>query len=712
MQDQTLVPRSIEADQQPRSHPGHWRPDIEGLRALAVGMVVASHIGFFHSEGGFVGVDVFFVISGFLITSLLLREVEKTGRVSLAKFYARRAVRLLPAAATVLLATLIAAWAWLPRLRLDEIAADATSAALHVVNFRMAVEGTDYFNAEADPSPLQHFWSLAVEEQFYLVWPLMMLAVALIGARPTSGRGGKIADGRLRAIVAALLVVCAGASFLVSVAQSAADPVWSYFGIHTRAWELATGALVAVAAVRLKSLPAPVAAAASWAGLAMIVAAGLLLTETTVFPGYAAALPVAGTALVIAAGCADHRGGASLLLGLAPAQFVGKISYGLYLWHWPIVVIGPAALGFEPRLRHMLALMALAFLLSVAMFYLIENPIRTRKALVKVPSRALALGGGLIACMLAVSFVAVTQPLPTGEGEVAVEVDGVDTTLWQLVPTAVDTENVPSNLEPELAEADSDYPRTLYDRGCLVQQEETALAEDCTFGDTGAEETMVLLGDSHAAQWFPPINQLAQASGYQLVVMTKASCSLPEVEELSSVFDREYTECEQWRHSALDEIEEMEPELVVATNSDNKEVIADDPDQAWVDGWTATAERLAAATDELYVMGDTLWGESDVPECLSEHLDEATECVYDLDETIPFPERRERAAEAVVEAGAEYVDTIPWMCNVEERECPVIVGNLLVYRDHSHISASFASAMVPHIATALHLESAVEREDD
>ncbi|GAB3993062.1 SGNH hydrolase domain-containing protein [Glycomyces albus] len=710
MQDQTLMLRRIDASPPPRSHPGHWRPDIEGLRALAVGMVIASHIGFFYSEGGFVGVDVFFVISGFLITSLLLREVEKTGSVSLAKFYARRAVRLLPAAATVLLATLFAAWVWLPRLRLSEIAADATAAALNVVNFRLATEGTDYFNAEADPSPLQHFWSLAVEEQFYLVWPLMLLAVALIGRKLSRGHTGEAADGRRRAVVAVLLVVCGGASFLLSVTQSAADPVWSYFGIHTRAWELATGALVAVSAVKLRGLPGPLAAVASWAGLTMIIASGLLLTETTVFPGYAAALPVAGTALVIAAGCASHRGGATLLLGLAPAQFIGKISYGLYLWHWPIIMIGPAALGFEPRLRHMIALMVLAVLLSVAMFYLIENPIRTRKSLVQVPSRALALGGGLIASALAVSFVAVTQPLPTAEGEVAAEVDGVETTLWQLVDSSIDTQEVPANLEPGLADANADFPHNLYDRGCLVQQEQTELADDCVFGDTEADETMVLLGDSHAAQWFPPVNQLAQAAGYKLVVMTKASCSLPEVAETSSVFDREYTECEQWRHNAFDEIEEMEPELVLATNSDKKEVIADDPDQAWVDGWTETAERLAAATDELYVMGDTLWGDGDVPECLSEHLDDATACVYDLDETIPFPERRDRAAEAVVDAGAQYVDTIPWMCNVEERECPVIVGNLLVYRDHSHISASFASAMVPQIASALHLESAVEQE--
>jgi peptidoglycan/LPS O-acetylase OafA/YrhL len=690
-----------------KERPGHWRPDIEGMRAVAVGVVIAAHIGFPYMAGGFIGVDVFFVISGFLITSLLLREIDRTGRISLAGFYARRAVRLLPAAALVLMATLAASWIWLPRTRLGEIAADTAAAALNVVNIRLAVEGTDYLNADVDPSPLQHFWSLAVEEQFYFAWPLILLAIALLGAR--FGRPGRFQArpnrGALRtvAIAAFLLAVTAG-SFYLSATGTVNDPVWSYFGIHTRAWELAVGALIALGAARLRSVPAPLAALASWAGLALVVASVFALDERTAFPGYAAALPVGGAAMVIASGCVPHRGGAVTLLGIAPAQYVGKISYGLYLWHWPLIMIGPVALGLdEPRVRHLLVLMVAAFILAVATFHLVENPIRTRRPLVQVPSRALAMGGGLMVCALAVSFLAVTQPVQNEDAGTAAEVTGDDLTVWQLIDDSSDVGDVPANLTPPLDDAREDKPLP-YSEGCIVMQEPTELAEDCWYGDPDGDKTMVMFGDSHAVQWFPPLNQLAEVSGWRMLVLSKAACSAPVVEEYNSERGREYTECTEWRENALEEIEEIAPDLVFASTSDNKELLEDDPDQAWVDGWTETVERLTDAADDVYVMADTAWGVGNVPDCLSQHPEDATQCVNDLDDAVVFPERRERAMEAVEEAGAQVIDPVPWICDIEEGKCPVVVGNLLVYRDDNHLSSRFAAELAPQLAAALPFE--------
>jgi peptidoglycan/LPS O-acetylase OafA/YrhL len=213
----------------PSARPSHWRPDIEGLRALAVGAVIAAHIGFPYAAGGFTGVDVFFVISGFLITSLLLREMDRTGRISIAGFYARRAVRLLPAAAIVLAATLAAAWMWLPRTRLPDIATDAAAAALNVVNIRLAREGTDYLNADAAPSPLQHFWSLAVEEQFYIVWPLLLLAVALVARRIWGGRFANAGHLRRRrtALVAIVLIAVGAGSLYLNATRSHRQYIWA-----------------------------------------------------------------------------------------------------------------------------------------------------------------------------------------------------------------------------------------------------------------------------------------------------------------------------------------------------------------------------------------------------------------------------------------------------------------------------------------------------
>ncbi|GGN80766.1 hypothetical protein GCM10010112_56610 [Actinoplanes lobatus] len=241
-----------------------FRPDIEGLRAIAVTLVVLGHAGVPGLAGGYVGVDVFFVISGCLITALLLRELDRTGTVSLAGFYARRATRLLPASTVVAVATLIGAWLWLPPTRFASISTDALFSTFYGINWRLAAEGTDYFNAAADPSPLQHLWSLAVEEQFYLVWPLLLLVV--------TGRRS------LRIVLGAVIA----ASLAVSVWQSGAAVSWAYFGAHTRAHELAIGALVAVSAGALARLPRAVATSLAWAGIAAVLIAAL-----TWAPGWA-----------------------------------------------------------------------------------------------------------------------------------------------------------------------------------------------------------------------------------------------------------------------------------------------------------------------------------------------------------------------------------------------------------------------------------------
>src|SRR5690606_34449833 len=228
----------------------------------------------------------------------------------------------------VLVATLIAAWLWAAPIRLSTIMGDAIASALYGINYRLAVQGTDYWNAEADPSPLQHYWSLAVEEQYYFIWPLLLLISALVW------RGRRTVQTRS---VVAVLVAVGLLSFGLSVSQTPHLASWAYFGLHTRAWELALGALVAVGASALSRTPSMLAAGLTWAGLAMVGWSAITYGEATVFPGYAAAVPVVGTALVIAGGCATPRAGAQTLLRLPPFQVIGKLSYGWYLWHWPVL---------------------------------------------------------------------------------------------------------------------------------------------------------------------------------------------------------------------------------------------------------------------------------------------------------------------------------------------------------------------------------------
>jgi peptidoglycan/LPS O-acetylase OafA/YrhL len=355
-----------------------FRPDIEGLRAVAVVLVVLFHAGVPGVGGGYIGVDVFFVISGFLITSLMLREADAGGRLSLAGFFARRARRILPAATLVLVTVVLTTYYWLGFLRGDEIAEDAVWATLFASNFRFASEGVDYLASPLAPSPVLHFWSLAVEEQFSVVWPVAFVLLLWLGFR-----------WALPYWLAGAVVV----SFAYSVSQSGAG---SYFSPAGRAWELGAGCLLALAATRLPLIPHRIASVLAGTGLALIVVAALTFDELTPFPGCAAALPVLATVLVLA-------GRADALLSPRPLVRLGRLSYALYLWHWPVLVIGEQVNG-EPLpvpLRVLLVLLSVG--LAVVTYACVEEPIRRNRRLQRSHLLTLALAILLVAAPLAVA---------------------------------------------------------------------------------------------------------------------------------------------------------------------------------------------------------------------------------------------------------------------------------------------------------------------
>src|SRR5215217_6727615 len=455
-----------------------FRADVEGLRAVGVVAVVAYHAELGPVRGGFVGVDVFYVLSGFLITGLLWEELDGTGRLRFGAFYARRARRLLPAAVLVLLVTLVASSLWLSLLQVPVVARDAAAAALYVANYRFALQRTDYL-ADASPSPLQHYWSLGVEEQFYLLWPVLLLVVFVAGRRlRTPSSAGAVA----------VLALAGAGSLALSLRLTAVSEPWAFFSLPTRAWELAAGGLVALSASTLRRLPGVAAATLGWLGLEAIAWSITRFSAATPFPGAAALFPVGGTA----AGFAAPRLGPGRVLGWRPLQAAGKLSYSWYLWHWPLLILAPVVAGHALRLGQRLGLAAASGLLALATVKLVEDPVRFSPRLRARPSRSLALGAGLTAVTTAVAMATATLlPSPQGQGlatppatiritrpprarhattqdPAAARLASLSAPVVRAVAKALTVRTVPANLEPSLESAHANQPRPVAD-GCLIR---------------------------------------------------------------------------------------------------------------------------------------------------------------------------------------------------------------------------------------------------
>jgi peptidoglycan/LPS O-acetylase OafA/YrhL len=672
------------------------RRDIQGLRAVAVTLVVLAHCGVGTFAGGYVGVDVFFVVSGFLITSLLLGELAASGRVSVRDFYARRALRLLPAATLVIVATLVGSRQWLSKVRFTEYAGDALASGLYAVNFRLAKSGTDYLNADNPPSPFQHFWSLAVEEQFYVVWPLLLALAWRAGRR----------WGRPLATPAVVLAALCLLSYRMNISLTAGSPSWGYFGTHARFWELGAGALLALNARRLRQLPAWAAAAVTWAGLAGVLLAAVRFDANTAFPGRYALLPVLGTVLVLAggSGATPVRYGAGLLLARGPAVRLGGLSYGWYLWHWPLLVLGPAALGRPLGVRLGLALSAAGLGLAWATLRLVENPVRFHASFRARPWRALRLGGALSAGAAVVALTASLFPPTVSAGGRAPDLARELTTatapelrLEQLL--AASGGKLPSNLSPPLADVKPERSAVFRD-GCHVEYGATHVpARNCAYGDTSADRTVVLFGDSHAAQWFPALDRLGRERGWRVVSFTKAACKAADVTIIAR--GAPYIACDTWRQDALGRIAALHPDLVLVSAADQGDPVDPERDlrEQWAEGFDKTFAALRADGARIAAVLDTPTPKSDAVDCAAGHALALADCAEPRDRAL-HGTRRLALTDAARAAGAALIDPAPWLC-APDGICPVLAGNTLVYRDDSHIAEGFAAALAPVLGARL-----------
>ncbi|WP_068005484.1 acyltransferase family protein [Nocardia pseudobrasiliensis] len=685
--------------------PRTFRADIEGLRAIAVVAVVLFHAGLGGIAGGFAGVDVFFVISGFLITGMLWREVAGDGTIGLARFYGARARRLLPAAGIVLVSTAVAAAALLPPLQARTVLGDAIASALYVGNYRLASQGTDYLNAGAPPSPFQHYWSLGVEEQFYLVWPALIIVTALI-VRRWARRPSPVPYLVVLGVVSAL-------SFALSLQWTRTSPPWAFFGLPTRAWELGIGGMVALSVPLWRKLPAWSSAVIGWAGLGSIVLAYARLGERTPYPGVAALLPVLGAALVIAAGCAAPRFGAGRALSLPTMRAIGRLSYSWYLWHWPVLILAPHFLGHPLGTTGAAGAVLMSGGLAMLTFQLVENPVRFASRLRRSAARSLVFGGAVstVAGGVAMALL-VAVPVPVGHGEavealsvraapVAPTADPIDDQVAQLtdqvqaaIADAARTSSVPSNLTPSLADAPGDKA-DVFVNGCVRSWRDLG-QPDCVAGDPDSLTDIALVGDSHAAMWNPAFERIATQRHWRLRTMSKVTCPLLDLPITSPYLGREYTECEQWRQLVLDRLRAEHPRLIVMDMS--RRYGADFGFSSYDPAWTAALARLVgqlrATGAAVLVLGPIPDPHTTVPTCLSNHIDSALTCA---------PTRLEAvndlgiAAESTATESADgrYADLTALFCTATR--CPLVNRKDLIYRDDNHLTVTYAETLTPVI---------------
>ncbi|TAM65982.1 acyltransferase family protein [Mycobacterium sp.] len=695
------------------SHPERtgFRPDIEGLRGVAVLAVVLFHCSAPGLGGGFVGVDVFFVISGFLITGLLWREATAAGTVRLSRFYGARARRLLPASATVGVVTTIASVLLLSPLEAKAVIGDGIASALYVGNYRFARQGVDYFHISKNTiSPFQHYWSLGVEEQFYLVWPALIIGTAWLVRRARRRAATAHATSSVTPYLLVLALVGA-VSFAMSLAATRAAPPVAFFSLHTRAWELAAGGLVALTTNQWRRLPAFLAIIVGWGGMALILLACNQVDATTPYPGTAALLPVLGTGLVIGAGCAAASRGCGRVLASRPMRAVGRVSYSWYLWHWPVLLLATPLLGRPMGPLDGVAAVVVSFGLAVLTLRLIENPLRYSASLRRSAARSLALGAGATAVAVCVGVtLLVYVPTPIGRGPAAPALrvsagpspEGRNVELYDAavrhvlaqvqaaVASSVGLKDVPSNLDPPLTDAVRErVPNGL--ESCLRNLIEVDQPE-CATGDTASKTTVALVGDSNAFSWSSAFQQVAAQRHWRLEVLTKGACPMLDL-PLKVFVQRNYTECEQWRNQIIARLQGERPRLVVLGMLRHDSGTGSPPyAPAWLDSLTRLLRQLRETGANVLVLGPTPDLHSTAPDCLSAHLDDATACSATRSTAVNDPGMAaERAATNA--GGGQYADVTELFCAPDR--CPAIVGNNLVYGDEFHLTPEYARVLAP-----------------
>ncbi|MDN5764209.1 MAG: acyltransferase [Humibacillus sp.] len=675
------------------------RRDIQALRAIAVGIVVVYHVWPNRLTGGYVGVDVFFVISGFLITLHLLQRPIK-GPADLLAFWARRVRRLIPAATVVLVATVVATLIWLPATVHARIAQEAIASSLYVENWMLAVTSTDYLATDQLHSATQHYWSLSVEEQFYILWPVL-LGLTYVATRRVRARRANRPAGATTGLVLPTLVLGAitAASLAWSVYYTEADAASAYFVTPTRLWELGVGALLAVAVrAGFAARSTAVRSILVWCGLAAILYAAVLFTGETPFPGTAALVPTLGAAAVLAADSDDLSRGPRRLWSVRPVQWLGDVSYSVYLWHWPAIVIAPFVVGADLHLGQKLALIGLVLVLAAGSKRWVEDAMRFTPRLARSTGRSFLL---LLGCLAVTGTVAGLALWQTARATAVDEGRVVDTSA---ACVGVDAQRSSTCAGRDLGlimspiSAAEDKP-DVYADDCWNKRPFTR-RKTCTYGKASASVRVALYGNSHAGQWHPPINQTVDKQGWRLDTYLASECYSVDVPVEFSTAELEKN-CTAWNTWARGRITAGNYDLVVMSDRTFQPLagVAKGEKQSVAQAsYRRVLKEIVASGAKVVVVRDTPAATGSVPDCVAEHPDDLSRCVTPLAKGLE-PDPLTAAAKTLPGAGVSVLDMTGLLCRT--RSCPAVVGGLITYFDHGHMTKTFSSTLYPEVSAAL-----------
>jgi peptidoglycan/LPS O-acetylase OafA/YrhL len=686
-----------------------FRPDIQALRAVAIAAVVVNHLWPTRLPGGYVGVDVFFVISGYLISSHLFRELRESGRVRLGAFYARRIRRLLPAAFLVLAVSAVLVWAFLPFPRWPRNAWEITASAGYFENWALAALSVNYSAANDAATVVQHYWSLSVEEQFYIVWPLLVVGAALLGRR-------LFRSPRTPLLIAVAAVAVAG--FASSAIYTQLAPNQAYFATFTRAWEFAIGGIVALALSRVR-MPRVAAECLSVLGIVAIITALWTFSPETPFPGAAAALPVLGTAAVIVAGTAQPRLWHSALSGSRPVQWLGGVSYSLYLWHWPLIVVAPFALRSELTGVHRVALLVLALALAWATKVAVEDRGQRWsywRQSVGRPVGLMLVGFALVGVLAAsLSFAYNLRiaaelpdaPLPSGpcDGPRALADPSACADAFGPADSAVMAAKNEYFYAPE--ECGPFLP--------LLAIGEKKTTHVCDFSEAGQEPggEVWIVGDSHAQQWQGAVFELARERHWRVTTSYFGGCPAAQVAFTGfrgSWGPADAEDCRRWSRDVLDAVVDAAPDVVFTSMSARQQLVDDGTGrpsgEQFAEGLRANWSAWTAAGSRVVVIGDVpLNAEVRDVDCVLLNVDDPLACARPRALAQPFDPVISTARESSDLAGVVPLDLTERFC--DDATCYAVVGRMPVFYDADHLNLQYVRMLAGDLAAAVDAEPRV-----